>query len=174
VSSSGSHPSPRFGIAAQPQDCICWRLLVATTEQRTIDSVHHDRPITGKIGHDCQQFARWALSAAKPNSSAVLRFTKAYLLSLGRKIAFDLGRRDFWGSGKIHDLAALPKEIELAGPIGAHHQAIDVVFLDVVRLLPPVDFRKYKIDVSDSAEHLTPLFKIAIALLSFLPIKLVA
>lgn len=76
--------------------------------------------------------------------------------------------------GEVDDLALVFEEVELAFPVVAHYERVDVVLVDISRLLLPVVFRNDEVDVADRLEHVLALFVAEVRLLALACVELVA
>src|SRR5699024_5898917 len=65
------------------------------------------------------------------------------------QLCLDASGRDLGSARQVDDLALVLEEVEFPFPIIAHDECVDVVFIDVGRLLLPVVFGDDEIDVAD-------------------------
>src|SRR5699024_12189881 len=88
----------------------------------------------------------WVVSS---HDSAKLRPVQSGLTQL----CLDASRRDLGSARQVDDLALILEEVEFPFPIIAHDEGVDVVLVDIGRLLLPVVFGNGESDVAERSEQ---------------------
>src|SRR5690606_6809058 len=64
--------------------------------------------------------------------------------------AFQLGGRNILGARKVHDITIIFQEVKLPFPLITYGKYVDIVLLDVLKLLFPAVFGDYQVNTIDS------------------------
>ena len=70
-------------------------------------------------------------------------------------------------------IAKFSQEVELASPIVAHRECVNLVFHDVMRFLLPVTFRNHFINKADCFEECFTLFVVEVGCFTFACVELI-
>lgn len=118
---------------------------------------------------------RWNGSCSGRERTNVLYNRPANPLLALAEVGLNLGGRYLGRAGKVDHLDALvAQEVELSGPVVAHHEDVGVVELAVGPLLLPAGLRDHEVHVAHGLEELLSLLPGEVAPLALLvPVELV-
>src|SRR5699024_10260353 len=141
--------SARRSFGCGPRSAVPWP--EAPTKSGVLPTTFRARPFLSDPWMACS------------HDSATLRPVQSGLTQL----CLDASRRDLGSARQVDDLALVFEEVEFPFPIIAHDEGVDVVLVDVGRLLLPVVFGNDEIDVADRLEHVLAFFEGEVRLLAF-------